>query len=57
MHRRINEYQPEYDAVMNREIDLTEGGERSVLLFWLNVYYKAAKAGDAHEPDINHYCL
>ena len=57
MHRRINEYQPEYDAVMNREIDLTEGGERGVLLFWLNVYYKAAKAVDAHEPDINHYWL
>ena len=53
---RIDAYQTEYDAVMNQPVDIPEEGERGVLLFWLNVYYEAAKVIDAHEPDINHYC-
>ena len=54
--RRIDTYQTEYEAVMNRPIDLPEEGERGVLLYWLNTYYEASKIIDTHEPDINHYC-
>ena len=53
---RIDAYEAEYHAVMKQPVDLPEEGERGVLLFWLNVYYEAAKVIDAHERDINHYC-
>ena len=53
---RIEAYQLEYDAVIDRPVDLSGEGEEAVLRFWLNTYYEASKVVDAHEPDINHYC-
>lgn len=54
--RLIDDYQTEYDAVMNRPLILDGEGEEAVLQFWLNTFYEAAKVIDAHEPDINHHC-